>query len=128
MFLMFLFLIFIVCTVWFCFSLWVIMFILYWIPSFAACWSSNDLSVSQAGLAAWLLGWWLLGIMLNLFVIPQNWFRLAKKKLQHEIDQAESQLSYDRNGQIYFDKHLIWIESQISTAYWIKIIISKVYL
>ena len=31
------------------------------------------------------------GIMFNLFVIPQNWFRLAKKKSRHEIDQKRTQ-------------------------------------
>ena len=34
---------------------------------------------------------WAAGIVFNLFVIPQNWFRLAKKKSRHEIDQKRTQ-------------------------------------
>ena len=63
--------------------------------------------------------------MFNLFVIPQNWFRLAKKKLRHEIDQAETQLSYNRHEQTYFDTNEDGIKY---LRHGIEIIISKVYL
>ena len=46
----------------------------------------------RQGWACWFhdsSGGW--SIMFNLFVISENWFRLAKKKSRHEIDQKRTQ-------------------------------------
>ena len=65
---------------------------------------------------------WAAGIVFNLFVIPQNWFRLAKKKSRHEIDQKRTQpanltTATETNNISMISPHNLTSQSHLTTSH-----------